>query len=167
MSHAPDLVVPLAGFRSWRLANGRLLSPYIPCRWEGRMLHAECWDANRTLLHGQGWLTEPHESPHPDCQCGIYAYERPGLRTYYGESWWAEGVISAWGRIVVHGDGWRAQHARIEALALPGEEEPRLVEALEGVAARLGVPLVARAELQAVADAAGTGVPAVLKPGDR
>ena len=164
MSTAPDLVVPLAGFRSWRVANDRLLSPYVPCRWEGRVLHAACWDANRRLQGGRGWLAEPHDSPHPECQCGIYAYDAPGLKAYYGESWWCEGVISAWGRVVVHGTGWRAEHARVEALAVPATDEPRLVSALRRIAERLEVPLVARAALPEVAAAAGAAVPNSLRP---
>ena len=164
MSAAPDLVVPLAGYRSWRVAAGRLLSPFVPCRWEGRTLHAACWDANRSLQQGRGWLTGPHASPHPDCQCGIYAWDRPGLRTYYGESSWCDGVISGWGRVVVHGDGWRAEHARVEALARPERDEPRLTAALAAIAARLGVPLLPPGELERVAEVAGAPVPATLRP---
>jgi hypothetical protein len=163
---APDLVVPLAGFRSWRVANGRLLSPYVPCRWEGRVLHAACWDANRRLQGGRGWLAEPHASPHPECQCGIYAYDSPGLKTYHGESWWCEGVISAWGRVVVHGTGWRAEHARVEALSVPAAaEDPRLSAAVREIARRLGVPLVSRDALPELAAAAGGPVPPALRPG--
>jgi len=152
------------GFRAWRVANGRLLSPYIPCRWEGRVIHAACFDANRDLVRGRGWLDVPHESPDPACQCGVYAYHRPGLRTYFGEVYWCEGVISAWGRVVVHGDGWRAQHARVEALAPPALDPGRDAPQLEPVAQRLGVPLVAREELALVAERLGGGVPAALLP---
>jgi hypothetical protein len=161
---APDLVEPVVGFRAWRIANGRLLSPYVPCRWAGRVLHAECHDANRSLLHGKGWLAEPHASPHPDCQCGIYAYHHPGLRTYFGEHYWCEGVITAWGRVVVHADGWRAEHARVEALAVPDLGDPRLEVVVEAIAERLGVPVVMRGELADVAEGAGGLVPEALRP---
>ena len=83
-------------------------------------MHAECYDANRRLQRGVGWLAEPHDSPHEHCQCGIYAYHVPGPRSWFGEAYWCEGVLSAWGRIVVHDDGFRAEHARVEALAVPG-----------------------------------------------
>jgi len=164
VSAAPDLVGPLVGFRSWRVANGRLISPYVPCRWEGRVLHAECWDANRSLQGGRGWLAEPHESPDEACQCGIYAYDSPGLKSYHGEFWWCEGVITAWGRVVVHAAGWRAEHARVEALALPGRDDPRLAVAVHEIAARLDVPIVPRAELPGVAARLGGAVPAALRP---
>jgi hypothetical protein len=160
---APDVAGVLAGFRSWRIAQGRLMSPFIPCRWEGRVLHATCFDANRSLLRGEGWLGEPHASPHPDCQCGIYAWYEPSLRTYYGEVSFAEGVIAGWGRVEVHADGWRAEHGRVEALALPGRGE-RLDATVRAIAGRLGVPVVARAELPDVAAATGGLVPAALRP---
>jgi len=150
---APDLILPVVGFRAWRLGANRLLSPYIPCRWEGRTMHAECYDANRTLLRGQGWLDAPHASPDPHCQCGIYAYHRPGLRAYYGEFAWAEGIIAAWGRVEVHADGFRAEHARVEALAPP--ERGYGAGAVAEAAQALGVPLLAAGELEAFA--AGLG----------
>lgn len=164
MSAAPDLMAPVVGFRAWRIANGRLVSPYVPCRWEGRVMHAECFDANRGLLRGQGWLDEPHASPHPDCQCGIYAYHRPGPRTYFGEAWWCEGVVAAWGRIEVHGQGLRAEFARVEALARPAEGGPHVAAMAAGIAARLEVPLVEPGELEGVAEGLGGVVPAGLRP---
>src|SRR4051812_43114604 len=68
---APDLVQPVVAFRAWRVVDEDLLSPYIPCRWDGPVMHAECYPANRALLFGRGWLAEPHDPPHPECRCGI------------------------------------------------------------------------------------------------
>jgi hypothetical protein len=161
---APDLAAAVVGFRSWRLANGELQSPYIPCRWDGPVMHAQCYDANRVLLRGEGWLDEPHESPHTDCQCGIYAYHEPGMRRYYGEAWCCEGVVTAWGRIEVHADGIRAEYARVRALGVPDLGNPRLEGAVRAIGARLEVPVVPAAELQAVAAELGGPVPAVLRP---
>jgi hypothetical protein len=161
---APDLSAPVAGFRAWRIANGRLVSPYIPCRWEGRVMHARCYDANRVLTRGEGWLDEPHGSPHPDCQCGIYAYHSPGLRSYYGEQWWCEGVIAAWGRIEVHADGMRAEFARVEALGVPDLGNPHVRPAVEAIGADLGVPVLAAGELPEMADALGGRIPHGLRP---
>jgi hypothetical protein len=66
--------------------------------------------------------------------------------------------------VVVHGTGWRAEHARVEALAVPATDEQRLVSALRRIAERLEVPLVARAALPEVAAAAGAAVPNSLRP---
>jgi hypothetical protein len=165
VSAAPDLVEAVVGFRAWRIAGSRLLSPYIPCRWEGREMHATCYPANRGLLRGVGWLDAPHRSPHPDCQCGVYAYHRPGTQTYYGEWLWTEGVVTAWGRIEAHRDGLRAEHARIEALARPPANEPERRRAVDAVGALLGVPLVPRGHLEDVAAEHGAVLPAPLRPG--
>ena len=164
MSAAPDLCAEVVAFRSWRLAGDRLMSPFIPCRWQDRVMHATCYDANRRLTRGVGWLDAPHDSPHEACQCGIYAYDTPGPRSWFGEAHWCEGVVSAWGRVVVHLDGFRAEHARVEALAIPAGLSRFGAAHVHGVAAKLGVPVVAHRELESVAAALGGGVPAGLRP---
>jgi hypothetical protein len=161
---APDLAAPVVAFRSWRLAGERLMSPFIPCRWEGPVMHATCFDANRVLTRGVGWLAEPHESPHEACQCGIYAYHTPGPRSWFGEAYWCEGVVSAWGRLIVHRDGFRAEHARVEALAVPDGLERLGAAQVRRAAADLGVPVVPHHDLEAFAAQLGGGVPAVLRP---
>jgi hypothetical protein len=161
---APDLIAPVAGFRAWKFVGERLLSPFIPCRWEGPVLHAACFDANRRLQLGRGWLAGPHASPHPDCQCGIYAYHRPGAQAYYGEFEWTEGVVSCWGRLEAHARGLRAEHARVEALARPPAADPRRRRCVEAIARALDVALVERDELAAVAAGLGGPLPERLRP---
>lgn len=158
---APDLAAAVVAFRSWRLAGERLMSPFIPCRWQDRVMHATCYDANRTLTRGVGWLDEPHESPHEACQCGIYAYHTPGPRSWFGEAYWCEGVVSAWGRVVVHADGFRAEHARVEALAAPDAHSAAHVRR---AADWLGVPVLQPDELEPFAADLGGGVPEALRP---
>jgi hypothetical protein len=161
---APDLAAPVVAFRSWRLARGRLMSPFIPCTWQGRVMRATCYDANRTLTRGVGWLDEPHASPHEACQCGIYAYHTPGPRSWFGDAYWCEGVVSAWGRLVVHPDGFRAEHARVEALAVPDGLERVGVEQVHRAAAALAIPVIPHDGLEAFARALGGGVPESLRP---
>jgi hypothetical protein len=153
VSAAPDLIEPVVAFRAWRVLEDRLLSPYIPCRWQGRVMHATCYPANRSLTFGRGWLGAPHQSPHPACKCGIYGYHRPGAQGYFGEWEWVEGIVTVWGRIEAHADGLRAEHARVEALA----GQPR-------IAGRLGVEMVAREDLAAAAAAYGAPLPPSLLP---
>jgi hypothetical protein len=161
---APDLAAPVVGFRAWRVIDERLSSPYVPVRWEGRVMHAACLPANRNLLFGQGWLGTPHASPNPRCRCGIYAYHQPQLAPYVGEFEWVGGIVTAWGRIEVHRDGLRAEHARIEALALQPGWGPARVARIGRVAARLGVDVVAHAELAAAAASYGGLLPDALMP---
>lgn len=164
MTAAPDLAAAVVAFRSWRLAGERLMSPFIPCRWAERVMHATCFDANRTLTRGVGWLDRPHRSPDEACQCGIYAYFTPGPRSWFGEAYWCEGVVSAWGRLVVHTEGFRAEFARVEALAVPRELGRSGSEHVERAAARLGVPVVAQDELENAAAHLGRGMPPALRP---
>jgi hypothetical protein len=165
VSVAPDLATAVVAFRSWRVAGERLMSPFIPCRWEGRTMHAHCFDANRRLTHGVGWLDEPHDSPHEACQCGIYAYHTPGPRSWFGEAYWCEGVVSAWGRLVVHDDGFRAEHARVEALAVPDRLRRFGAAQVHRAAETLAVPVIAHDELDGFAADLGGTVPLALRPG--
>jgi hypothetical protein len=153
---APDLVVPVVAFRAWRIVDGRLLSPYIPCRWEGAVMHAECYPANRSLQFGRGWLEAPHDPPHRDCQCGIYAYFRPGMQTYYGEFDWVEGIVTVWGRIEAHRGGLRAEHARVCALARG--------RGIDAIAAELDVDVVDRDDLESAAARYGVPLPPSMVP---
>ena len=75
-----------------------------------------------------------------------------------------EGVITCWGRIEAHRQGLRAEHARVEALALPPANEPSRRRHVEAIAERLGVALVARDELEDVAARLGGVLPAALRP---
>jgi hypothetical protein len=166
MRGAPDLIEPVAAFRAWRIVGDALLSPYIPARWEGRTMHAECFPANRRLEFGHGWLAEPHRSPHRACRCGIYAYYEPGTRTWFGEFDWVEGVVACWGRIEAHATGLRGEVARVEALALPARPDRARDRAIHAIAGRLRCPVIAPEDQQAVADAVGAPVPARLRGDD-
>jgi hypothetical protein len=140
LTAAPDLIERVVGFRKWRVVGDHLSSPYIPLRWEARVVHARCYPANRTLLFGEGWLDEPHDAPHPDCKCGVYAWHELPQAGPVPDPGRVFGAVALWGRLEVHADGMRAEHAEILALA----SAPDLGE----IAARLGVPLVGEPELR-------------------
>jgi hypothetical protein len=160
VSAAPDLVVPVVAHRAWKVVGDRLFSPNIPVRWDGRVMHAACHPVQRPIMRGvQGWLTETHASPHPACQCGIYAYYRPGRRNWFGEFDCVEGIVTVWGRIEAHADGLRAEHARIEALVRRAE-----LPTAERIAARLGCDLVERDDVEAAALRYGRPLPPALRP---
>ena len=162
---APDLVEPVVGFRRWRLLGERLSSPFVPVQWEGRTLHARCYPANRRLVFGHGWLSEPHEAPHPQCKCGIYAWHRPPPRSRIPDPDQALGAITMWGRVEVHRDGMRAEHARIEALVFWPEWGRDHRARLRRVCDDLGADLVPYDELRFAARAYGSELPPSLIPG--
>jgi hypothetical protein len=161
---APDLLEPVVGFRAWRIIEDRLYSPYIPVRWPERVHHARCYPANRALLFGHGWLEEPHSSPHPACKCGIYAEHQPVTDRYFGEFDWAAGIVTVWGRVEVHADGLRAEHAEVQALGIKPGWSARRADGVRRVAAALGVPTVLESDLAAVAGELGAPIPPSLLP---
>lgn len=161
---APDLIEPVVGFRKWRLVRDRLSSPFIPLRWEEAEAHAECFPANRTLLFGKGWLDQPHRAPHPDCKCGIYAYHRPPSRGPIPYLDRITGIVALWGKIEVHRDGMRAEHARIGALAYLADLGRDHEQRVRSIADGLGVDVVEQSELALAAQDYGRRLPAEMIP---
>lgn len=158
---APDLIQAVVGFRKWTLRRDRLSSPFIPMRWERAEVHAECF-SNSVLSTGR--IEGPHRAPHPDCKCGIYAYHLPLRRGPIPYVDRIAGVVALWGKIEVHRDGMRAEHARIGALAyikdLGRDHELRVRE----VANELGVDVVEQSQLGLAADAYGKPLPHDMIP---
>jgi hypothetical protein len=100
-----------------------------------------------------------HTAPYPRCQCGLYAFHRPTpLEATPRE---LAGAIAASGDIEVYREGFRAQYARIVALArLP--DMPVTTTQAETVAAHYGVPLVAWDHLHLLRDQHGHLTPGLL-----
>jgi hypothetical protein len=148
-SRAPDLIAPVVAFRLWRLRDGTLHSAWAPDAWPSATMTARC--------HAGA------APPHDRCTCGVHAWHSqvPFTATNPVRDLVA-GAVVVWGRVAVHDTGLRAQHARIVALARPLGRRKRA--AVEEVAARLGVPVVAHRDLVRVASRFGAPVPAVLMP---
>jgi hypothetical protein len=161
---APDLIAPVVGFRKWRVTGDHLSSPYVPLRWERAVVSARCYPANRSLVFGQGWLDEPHAAPHPDCRCGVYAYHRLPRSGPVPDPGRAFGVVAVWGRIEVHAEGVRAQHAAIRALGFWPELGGVHARRMSAIARGLGVDLVEHVRLPEMAREHGSPVPPALLP---
>jgi hypothetical protein len=161
---APDLIEPVVGFRKWRIVRDHLTSPYIPLRWDGPVVRARCFPANRSLMFGEGWLDEPHSAPHPRCKCGVYAWHHLPAFAAVPDPDRAFGVVALWGRIEVHEDGMRAERAAIRALGYSPHLGERHHATIRSIAARLGVELVDEASLAETARRVGGPVPAELRP---
>jgi hypothetical protein len=91
---------------------------------------------------------------------------RPWPAFVFGEAYWCEGVVSFWGRLVVHADGFRAEHELVEALAIPDRVQQNGAAHVHRAAADLGVLVVSHDELENFAARLGGGVPAALRPAD-
>ena len=161
-TEAPDLIDPVVGFRSWRTLDGHISSPYVPVRWHDPVLHAVCHQG--VAVSGQGFLSEPHRAPHPDCRCGIYAYHAPPHRFAKIDFRTVPGIVTMWGRIEVYRGGMRAEYARICALAFFRGWGGRQKRAVGEVADNLAVELVDYDDMQAVAGRFGERMPASMLP---
>lgn len=96
----------LRGYRQFDLAGGRL-HPVV---------HAELgpWDAVEQAVCA---VERSHAPPVAECTCGLYAMYRPGSATVSLGA--ANAVVAASGRVVLADRGFRAERARVEAVALP------------------------------------------------
>ena len=159
---APDLVAPVVGFRRWRVVGDHLCSPYTPVPWRTRTITARCYPVYASVWVTGRWVDGTHESPHPDCQCGVYATYVPPAPDAQS-AWLVDGIVGLWGRIEAHGDGMRAQHARLEALGLPAGWPAARRAAVAAIAGRLGVPLLETAALTAAAADFGDPLPRDLR----
>jgi hypothetical protein len=104
----------------------------------------------------------PHDAPHPGCECGMYAWFEIGgtrgkLNSGGGLRVW--GAVTAWGRIEVHADGFRAEYAEPVALAYSPRDPYEDVVRVQAVAGELGLPFVTLDDLPAEAGKYGQAVP--------
>lgn len=135
------------GYRAWRpTRGGRLRSTGAGhTTWKRGVNSAAC----------AGGL--PHASPARDCACGLYAFHEPPVATRPG----VVGAVRVHGRLEVHRDGFRAEHAEIVALAHSGRRPGRRAAR---AGARYGVPLVSLERLEAHAREHGEPIPPSWRP---
>lgn len=133
MTAAPDFVEAVVGYRAWGLRHDRLHPvTYSSSPWSVGENRAAC--ALRQRSPG-------HRAPDLACSCGLYGlFEHSDPRLRGGGL--VLGAIAAWGEIAVHRTGFRAELARVTALAEPTGAQRTGWEALRRAAAVYGVPLV-------------------------
>ena len=164
MTRAPDLVEPVVAFRTWRVADGALVSPYLPEDWGAGVVEARCVRGDPARFrHGEELLATEHVSPHPACRCGIHAYLEPRSAVAGIDFRRVLGIVVVWGVVELHPAGLRAQFARIRALGTSPAWSAWHRRDVEAIAARLGVPLLSEDALAAAATEFGSPVPARLR----
>lgn len=161
----PDLIEPVVAFRSWRVVDGGLRSVYLPVFWTERDVTATCMgdeapdaDASRSAPPG-------HSAPDRGCTCGVYAYYGPDMNFPTVDYRGVVGIVSLWGSIELHEEGMRAQHARVEALALYSRWTTRQIDAVRDIARDLDVDLVDLDEIEEAAGRYGRHISRELVPG--
>lgn len=126
----------LRGYREWSISRlGRLQSLTRATTWGRLPLTAEC-RVPLFFLPVKRKAASCESPPQPGCKCGIYAWYEPRMTQAWGDASdpgktagllekrmqtptrvnYAFGVIKAYGTIMPHEIGFRAEKAEIEAL---------------------------------------------------
>ena len=100
----------IEGWRVWRLSASRD-GPRL--RPNGR---GELWPV-RSAAVATCWRRRRHEAPVARCTCGLYAARDPSMLRQ-ARSPAVIGMVSLWGRVVEHANGWRAGRAYPQRLDL-------------------------------------------------
>lgn len=77
-------------------------------------------------------------APRPGCTCGIYAFKAEGNDDYAGLPVW--GTVRLWGRIIEHGEGYRAEFAYPHELHAEDVRVAARIRFLYGVACEVAIP---------------------------
>jgi hypothetical protein len=153
MQEQPMFPRTIHGMRTWRIVRQNHTERY----WLQSLAQAVLWTPGRRMTaecEARWWGCQTrHDPPDPDCACGIYAHHplvsdhlfprrRPRrLGRRLGGGVLVTGLIEAWGRIELHGDGFRAQYARPFVLFEDVSAEYGETEAIGGAARTYGVPM--------------------------
>lgn len=103
-----------------------------------------------------------HEPPHPECQCGLYAYRdmEYALARYREsltqaipkpkEAFFIIGAVALWGKVELYQDGIRARYGAPLAFLRPPSDQDTHLQAVTELAEKYHIPVVNRAELATV-----------------
>jgi hypothetical protein len=134
----PEFVEAVVGFRVWDVERDRLLTRTAGIEWLPGTNTARCF----------GHRACP-SIPGAGCGCGLHATVEPAtdvddMIVFGGR---AVGAVAAWGRLAEEPGGFRAEQAKVVALAHPPRAASAVITRLASVAAHYRVPLVALGDL--------------------
>ncbi|HEY9289227.1 MAG TPA: hypothetical protein VIT43_14530 [Candidatus Dormibacteraeota bacterium] len=168
---------PAIGYRAWRMSESRLLSLVTPLVWEPQQVQkARCLSDTIVAPYLRDpWrsLLPQHPSPSSSCSCGFYAAYRLAdvMKSRFGRNARCLGAIAAWGRVVLHREGFRAESVQLLGLLLPAKDASSgdIANTVPTVGRAYGVPVFLKAEdLEAYATEFGTNYsPEPPKPPSR
>lgn len=169
---SPDLTRKVRGYRAFTLSRqGELGSVFTRNVWMPGPNQARC-DARELAAGGRGLIFPPptvserHEAPAPGCMCGLYAmHDQPAgweagdlkggpipsgpmsAMTFADMAVTVGAIVTAWGHLEVHRNGFRAEWAEIVALVHDPYDGPVARAQAERAADLYRVPLVPVTEL--------------------
>jgi hypothetical protein len=110
---AEPLVGEIVGLRTFRIDDeGRLLPLFSTLSWYDGANTATCSPPTGERGH------DDHAVPAVECECGFYAYGSAAAARVQRQARFVQAVVSCWGGVVAGTLGFRAQHARVDALWL-------------------------------------------------
>jgi hypothetical protein len=148
---------PIQGVRTWEVIQSERDGPLLRA-WAvgqvwppGEAMRATCVASNRFGRRRHLRELRPHLAPEPRCSCGIYALHPSHLGTRRDllekldrcETEGVIGVIDAWGRAEVHGEGFRSEWARPAKLFVCGARGEAPAERIKELAEAYGAEVVA------------------------
>jgi hypothetical protein len=169
----PTFAECVVGYRAWRADSEGLLWPLYSRRdpWLPGINTARCsrsWSRRLALRWLWGEREQPvfgapaHKAPDQSCACGLYSWRRPSERWFEHPALCTPprvvGAVASWGRIQVHADGFRAEHACVVAISYP-DRRPEALIALEPIAARYRADVVPLSDLERTATRHGAPLP--------
>lgn len=178
-AEAPVFFQAVNGYRAWKIDAFGDLRPITATSqvWTPGVNTAVCDGApSEGLVVMWGAVTPQnppeagHASPQRNCHCGLYGWSDAArvvasTPSIYEHGWPTFiGSIAAWGRMYVHYDGFRAEHACVTSLVIPDGADGRLRDLIERVAERYRVRTVAFGELEAEACRHGQPLPENARP---
>jgi hypothetical protein len=127
----------VVGYRSWYVGLDATLWPagWVPATRGSARVHRP-WRAG---VNTASCPLHPHPAPDLGCTCGLHALLEPPEPSFG----FIAGAVAAWGRVQVHANGFRSEHAQITALV-----EPPGAADTAAIAARYRVPVVPRELLE-------------------
>lgn len=112
-SDCEPLVGEVVGLRTFRVDESGLLLPlYSALTWYDGPNTATCAPPT-----GES-AGRPHAVPTADCECGFYAYGTERAAAHNRNMRYVQAVVSCWGGVIAGTHGFRAEHARIDAIWL-------------------------------------------------
>lgn len=162
---APDLTQRVIGFRQWNIREGTTdLHPVGMTSadpWKSGPQHAVCHSSSGSMR------TPCLPVVNDECHCGFYALhhlqDAEGYGGYNGNA--VQGIVTGWGRVAIHTDGFRAEWIELMAIIMPPDTPKSERRKYWDVAKAYNVPLMDYDQAEGFAEEFGARVPDSMKPG--
>src|SRR3954447_3156393 len=109
----PARLATLIAFRTWRLVDGDLRSPFFGVTWSSAVMRADCYREFPLPVRSPRRLDAPHLPGHPGCSCGISATRVPDRDFPRVDFRGVSGIVRLSGQMALDGATVRAEQAQV------------------------------------------------------